>query len=133
MFERWTNHPKRMCKEMLLDAELEQKLPKNRYVRVFFEDLMEKPFETLKSIYEKLELPIDSYAINSVRYHLEEMPGYIEAVDKNKYSSIYKGASENTTYLEFLKKKASVEEIERKCAKTIDFYGYQRNITQSRP
>ena len=59
-----------------------------RFAQLYYENLIEKPTETLIGLFNQLSLPIDYQAIKSLYRHLSEVP---TSIDINNYVSIYKG------------------------------------------
>ena len=88
---------------------------------MYYEDLVTKPKETLIEIYEKLNLPIDYYAIKAILRHLDTVPNIIKT---NSYTSVYRGPDHNMDSWKLKMNKSILKEIETKCVDTLKYFGY---------
>ena len=84
--------------------------------------MVDNPVQTLKRVYEKLEMPVDYYAIKSMMRHLSEVPS---GINTNSYMSTYRGPDHNMNMWKVRLKPNLLQLIESKCADTIETFGYK--------
>ena len=84
--------------------------------------MVDHPTQTLKRLYEKLDLPVDNYAIKSLMRHLSEVPS---GINTNSYMSTYRGPDHNVNMWKVRLKPHLLQLIESKCADTIEKFGYK--------
>ena len=59
-------------------------IPEGNLIEVAYKDLSEKPYETVKNIYEKLSLPEFNEVEPAIKAHLEEVKNY----KKNEFKEL---------------------------------------------
>jgi len=57
-------------------------IPEGNLIEVPYQDLSDKPYETVKKIYEELSLPEFKQVEPAIKKHLEEVKGYKKNVFK---------------------------------------------------
>jgi len=97
-----------------------------RYAQLIYEDLVTNPVKTLIKLYHKLELPIDKAVIKAALRHLGEVPDVINGTNSNigSYMSVYRGPQHDMNAWEYKMKKNDLVEIEAKCLKVFQKFGY---------
>ena len=93
-----------------------------RFTQLYYENLIEKPTETLIGLFNQLSLPIDYQAIKSLHRHLSEVP---TAIDTNNYVSIYKGTDHEMNAWKTKMDPKILRNIENTCIDTLQTYGYK--------
>ena len=93
-----------------------------RFAQLYYENLIEKPTETLIGLFNQLSLPIDYQAIKSLYRHLSEVP---TSIDINNYVSIYKGTDHEMNAWETKMDPQILRNIENTCLDTLQTYGYK--------
>ena len=93
-----------------------------RFAQLYYENLIEKPTETLIGLFNQLSLPIDYQAIKSLHRHLSEVP---TSIDINNYVSINKGTDHEMNAWETKMDHQILRNIENTCLDTLQTYGYK--------
>jgi len=122
LFGEWANHEDSLCEMMSDDAKLALQLPPNRFTKLLYEDLIRDPIKALSSLYQKLELPIDTWSLKAAVRHLGEVP--TKLMNGTTFYSLYRGPQHDMNAWKYKMKKEDLIEIETKCEKTLKEFGY---------
>ena len=94
-----------------------------RYAQLVYEDLIREPVKTLSNLYQKLELPIDTWAMKAALRHLGEVPKAFEN-GTDSYMSLYRGTDHDMNAWMYTMTKTDLIDIETKCEDTLKEFGY---------